>query len=317
MTFTLEPEARPMTRSRHKPTNVSERVRALVIRTNAKPSIKSLTLARQEIAQIAWEARNSGDWDTWREVMRHLGSLRDQQQREGRKLDAAGRAQRLEVKNSPPAQVERLASQRVRAESRRLPKSEAQQQEYDRNLIRWRAEAVCEALWSLNDGDRTWEAVSTRSTLLPTHSSDVEMTGSNSGPQRLTIRVPELSVLRIEEHTLRLYRAEYDALMEAWGYTSMRKVETLRERIVATTSQSTSAADELTRLALRAYVSRPALALAWSNYLTSPRMATIFEFHSQSRGVQLAPRRSGDLRNCALELVNLVEIVAILRSEQL
>jgi hypothetical protein len=306
-----------MPRSRLKPSDVAGRVRALLIRTNAKPSIKSLTLARQELAQIAWEARTSGDWGTWREVMRHLGSLKEQQGREGRKLDAAGRAQRLEVKHSPPAQLVRLAEQKIQAERRRLPKSEAQQQEYDRNLIRWRAEALCEALWSLNDGDRTWEAVSTRSTLLPTHSSDVEMTGSSSGPQRLTIRVPELSVLRIEEHTLRLYRAEYDALMDAWGYTSMRKVETLRERIVATTTQSTSAADELTRLAMHAYVSRPALALAWSNYLGSDRMATIFEFHNQSRRVQLAPRRSGDLRNCALELVNLVEVVALLRSEQL
>ncbi|MGY2897335.1 hypothetical protein [Deinococcus sp. UYEF24] len=317
MTLTTFPEARPMPRSRPKPTNVSERVRALVIWTNAKPSIKSLTQARQEIAQIAWDVRTSGDWDTWRDVMRHLGSLREQQQREGRKLDAAGRAQRLEVKNSPPAQLVRLAEQQVRAERRRLPKSEAQQQEYDRNLIRWRAEAVCEALWSLNDGDRTWEAVSTRSTLLPTHSSDVEMTGSSNGPQRLTIRVPELSVLRIEEHILRLYRAEYDALMEAWGYTSMRKVEILRERIVATTSQSISAADELTRLVMHAYISRPALALAWSNYLTSSRMASIFEFHSQRQRVHFAPRRSEDLRDCALELVNLVEVVARLRSEQL
>jgi len=194
-----------------------------MVRTNAAPSLKGITAAR---CQIAWEARTSGDWDTWREVMRHLGSLHEQQQREGRKLDAAGRAQRFEAKNSPPAQTVRLAEQRVRAESQRLPKSEAQQQECDRNLIRWRAEAVCEALWSLNDGDRSWEAVSIRSTLLPTHSSDVEMTGRRSGPQRLTVLVPELSVLQIEKHTLDLYRAEYDALLTAWGYTytSMRKV---------------------------------------------------------------------------------------------
>jgi len=306
------PRARPST-----PDSITQRVSALLLRTSANPSLKGITAARQKIAQIAWEARISGDWNTWREVMRHLKSLREQQQREGRKLDAAGRAQRLEAKNTSPAQITRLAEQRVRAESRRLPKSEQQQQEYDRNLIRWRAEAVCEALWALNNGDRNWEAVSTRSTLLPSHSSDVEMTGSSSGPRRLTIRVPELAVLRIEEHTLRLYRAEYDAMLAAWGYTSMRKVETLRERIVATNAQAASAVDELTRLAMNAYVSRPALALAWSNYLSSDRMPTIFEFHAQSRGVQLAPRRSGDLRNCALELVNRVEIVAILRSEPL
>jgi len=288
-----------------------------MVRTNTNPSLKSITAARRQVAQIAWEARTSGDWATWREVMRHLKSLREQQQREGRKLDTAGRAQRLEAKNTAPAQIARFAQQRVRSEGQRLPKSEQQQQEYDRNLIRWRAEAVCEALWALNNGDRTWEAISTRSTLLPSHSSDVEMTGSSSGPQRLTIRVPELSVLRIEEHTLRLYRAEYDALMAAWGYTSMRKVETLRERIVATNAPAASAVDELTRLVLNAYVSRPALALAWSNYLSSQRMPVIFEFHNQSRGVQLAPRRSGDLRECALELVNLTEIVAFLRSEPL
>jgi len=288
-----------------------------MVRTNANPSLKGISVARRQIAQIAWEARTSGDWDTWREVMRHLKSLREQQQREGRKLDAAGRAQRLEVKNSPPAHTVRLAEQRVQGEQRRLPKSEQQQQEYDRNLIRWRAEAVCEALWALNNGDRTWEAVSTRSTLLPSHSSDVEMTGSSSGPQRLTIQVPELAVLRIEEHTLRLYRAEYDALLTAWGYTSMRKVETLRERIVATNAQAASAVDELTRLAMNAYVSRPAQAFAWAGYLASARMPTIFEFHGQRQRVHLAPRRSGDLRDCALELVNLVEVVARLRSEPL
>lgn len=316
MTLTPAPEARPMPRSRHTPTSVSERVRALVIRTNAKPSTKSLTRARREIARIAWDARTSSDWDTWREVMRHLKSLREQQQRDGRKLDAAGRAQRLDVKNSAPAQITRLAEQRVRTESRRLPRTEQQQQEYDRNLTRWRAEAVCEAVWALANGDRAWEAVSTRSTLLPSHSSDVQMTGSSSGPQRLTIRVPELSVLRIEEHTLRLYRAEYDALMDAWGYTSMRKVETLRERIVATNAQTAAAVDELTRLAMHAYVNRPALALAWSNYISSDRMPAVFTYEGQSNSIRLAPRRSGDLRECALELVNLTEIVAHVRSEQ-
>jgi len=108
-----------------------------------------------------------------------------------------------------------------------------------------------------------------------------------------------------------------DALMDAWGYTSMRKVQTLRERIVATNAQTAAAVDELTRLAMHAYVSRPALALAWSNYISSDRMPAVFTYEGQSNSIRLAPRRSGDLRECALELVNLTEIVAHVRSEQL
>ena len=42
-----------------------------------------------------------------------------------------------------------------------------------------------------------------------------------------------------------------------------------------------------------------------------------YAYDGQSNSVRLAPRRSGDLRECALELVNLVEVVAHVRSEKL
>jgi len=46
-------------------------------------------------------------------------------------------------------------------------------------------------------------------------------------------------------------------------------------------------------------------------------MLNVFAYEAQFNSVCLAPRRSGDLRDCALELVNLMQGVARLRSESL
>lgn len=46
-------------------------------------------------------------------------------------------------------------------------------------------------------------------------------------------------------------------------------------------------------------------------------MLNVFAHETQSNSICLVPSRHGDPRDCALELVNLVEVAARLRSESL
>ena len=180
-----------------------------------------------------------------------------------------------------------------------------------RDLARWRANALCEALWGLAHGVRDWEALPTRPHHARVFMTDLNITASVPRPERLTVRVLGLSALGIETHRIVMYRKDYDRVLDDWGYPHLKRVQAAHSRLENKTAPGTKAeraAGELLGLALQAVAAQlpehaRVSAMTWSTYLSSPRLGAIFVYNPQAKGVQLAPRRSGDLRECALALL--------------
>lgn len=305
------PRARPR-REEKPPTSTDLRTGALVVAGSVRPSARSVRAARGQLADLAWTARLAGDWATWREVMRRLREVRGRTKAAGWKPGEGEWGAARQLRRTPPAQLRREAEQRVHADAHRIPADEAERAQRERLLTRWRAGAVCEALWGLAHGTREWEAIPTRPTTATVHQPDAATTASVATPQRLTAFVPALPALGIEAHEVRLYRAEYEALLEAWGYTHLQKVNALRARLeIVPGTRRDRAADELATLCIRAYVPHPAKALTWEAYLQGARLGAVFAYVPDRRDVRLAPRRSGDLRECALEIAALMEVMCV------
>ncbi len=217
-----------------------------------------------------------------------------------------------------------------------------------RALARWRANALVEALWGLAHGVRDWESIPTRPHTESAYVVDLKVTASTSHPERLRVRVPGLPQLGILTHEVLLYRKDYEQLLEAWGYTALKATEALRSqlarlraegekpprkagqkpgqpaerredverRLRADVRASDQRAEELrviserlATLAESGRVRQPVRALTWSNYLSSPRLAALFAWSPHSKSVQLAPRRSGDLRECAFALLDACQVL--------
>ncbi|MFC6617978.1 hypothetical protein [Deinococcus radiophilus] len=280
---------------------IRRRARARALYAACKPSGRSVEATRRQLSYAAWAARTEGDWATYREIMRSLAELRDRSKADGWKptTDEARRVRR-ETPRTPPVVLEREAAQRVEHDERRQRPLDPEKAA--RNLIRWRAEAVCEALWGVAWGTREWEHIPTRPITANVYVSDGQTTASVQTPQRLTVRVPGLHQLGIEAHHLRIYRAEYDALLEGWGVPQQRSLQAARLKL-----NDSKAAETLYAAALRS-LPQPELALAWADYLSGSRLGAVFQLDPRRGEVRLAARRSTALRECALQLGGLAEV---------
>lgn len=282
-------------------TAAHRRTRARVLYAACKQSGRSVEATRRQLCQVAWVARTEKDWGTYKEIMAALKELRSRSKETGWK-PTTPEAQKLrrETRRTAPVVLERQAEQRVEHDQRQQRPPDPEK--LARNLERWRAEAVCEALWGIAWGIRDWESIPTRPILANVYMSDGQTTASVQTPQRLTIRVPGLAELGIEAHTLRIYRAEYDALLEGWGVPRYRTLMAARLKL-----NDSKAVDTLYQAALQSLPS-PALAHAWADYLSNPRMGAVFQVDPRRGEVRLAARRSNDMRECALQLVSLAEV---------
>lgn len=284
-------------------TPIRRRARARAMYAACKPSGRSVEAARRQLSQVAWAARTEGDWATYREIMRALAELRTRSKDTGWKPTTEDAARvRRETRHTPPPVLEREAAQRVEHDQRQQRPQDPEK--FARNLQRWRAEVVCEALWGLAWGTRDWEHIPTRPITANVYVSDGQTTASVQTPQRLTVRVPAVHGLGIEAHTLRIYRAELDALLAGWGVPQERSLQAARVRL-----GESRAVAVLYEAALRS-LPHPELALAWAEYLSGPRLGAVFQVDPRRGEVRLAPRRSAHLRECALQLAALAEVCA-------
>lgn len=164
------------------------------------------------------------------------------------------------------------------------------------------ANALAHALWAVHQGDREWESIPTRSTLLQASAPTGPSSGSVTGPARLTVRVPESTWGGAG--TLTLYRTEYEHLLSAWGIDRARAAAALTKDMRAAFVPA-SIIEQAATLTLDA-ATHPNLARSWHAYLTSPRLGDVYAPHS-SGTMQLAPRRSGDLREALERIMVLAE----------
>ena len=289
------------------------RTEALLALGNARPSGKGVREARQTLADLARAALleqtddqgqpTGPDWATFREIVGHLRTIKARTKAEQWRPSPDERAIGLHVRHTSPAQLRRESESRAQADRTRTPRQQAAQEAHTRNLQRWRAEAMCQALWAVAHGDRDWEAVRVRSGESTAPPNEEPTTASVGQPGVLTIFVPELIPLRIKAHHVELRRHEYEALLRSWGYATLQRIRALESKLgLQATPGQGAAAGELVRLALEGAVTRPALALPWSDYLSSPRLGNVFAYNGSDNAVKLAPRKSGDLREAALEV---------------
>lgn len=285
-----------MTTPRTRQPSAQQRADALMIAASARPSGKSVRAARQRIAQIAWEARTSGDWPTYREVMGRVRELRTRTKETGWKSPAELRAARREA----PAQVQRLADSRARADQAR-PHVQAQQRQ--RDLDRFRANALAHALWALHQGHRDW-------TPLPTTTPDTTRPPAEDpikrplGAAYLDVQVPETQYG--PACTLRMWRHNYEELLDLWGYHRVTRANRLRDKL-----RATSSSDDLTALHALALDSarHPNLAMSWHAYVTGSRLGDVFTPHQASQSMQLASGRSGDLREALNQVYAQAQVI--------
>lgn len=275
----------------------------------ARTDRRTLRERRNRAAEAAWEARLAGNLPAYRQHMRRLEALR--QVRHWGPTTLQARRERRQVRDSSPAELIREAEQRAAHDAQQARvRAAASPEAHARQLARWRAQAVCEALWAVHHGHRDWEHIPTRPCIMQARVSEGQTTGSVATPQRLVVRVPALPPLGIAEHEVRLYRAEYEGLMLEWGVTQLRKLRTLRSRVQAKLRAQTDSRElaELVEMAETGQVAQPARALPWADFLDSPRLSVVFAYQPERRDVRLAPRKGGDLRECLMELAALLEL---------
>lgn len=283
--------------------SAQQRASALATAATARPSGKGVREARQKIAALAWDARLSGDWATYREVMRRLAELRARTKDDKWRPTPAFKPTRTHWRESSVSQRTREAEQR--ADSDASPRRAQVQAERDRQYAeRWGANAVAQAVWAVHQGERDWEAIPTRPTTLPAYAPSGESSSSVSGPARLTIRVPARQDQ--PERRFYLFRSDYDQLLELWGYARVAQAHTLATSLRI--SGSRAEVDALYTLALGS-ARHPNLARSWHAFVTSPRFGDLFREHV-SGTVQLNPNRNGDLREAALEVFRQCQEVA-------
>ena len=287
------------------PTTARTRSRARTLYAKCKASRSGVESTRRQLAHIAWAARTERDWGTYREVARLLKELRERSKDEGWK-PTTPEAQRIrrETRRAAPVTLEREAEQRIEHD-RRLAERQPDPAKAERNLLRWRAEAICQAVWGLMHGQRDWESIPTRPMTANVYMSDAQTTASVQTPQRLVIRVPAEPELGIEAHELRIYRAEFDALLESWGVPQEKQFQAARVRC-----GDSKAARQLYEAALLS-LPRPDLVAAWAEYIGSPRLGAVFQLGPRRGEVRLAPRRDTGIRECAACLVELAEVMPL------
>jgi len=180
------------------------------------------------------------------------------------------------------------------------------------DVERWRANTLAEALWGIAHGIRDWESIPTRPHTQPAFLADAKVTASVPQPQRLLVRVPGLPQIGIITHDIVLYRKDYDALLEEWGYTALKAAEAIRARHEARQGKRGQGVDmeRLLSIVESGRIRHPALALAWAGYLASARLAAVFTYHPHSRTVQVAARQNGDLRECVLQLRDYARVLS-------
>ena len=198
---------------------------------------------------------------------------------------------------SSPTQQQRERQQRQNAVTGQLRQ---------RDAARLAANALAHALWAVHQGERDWTPLATKPSTLQAHAPHGEAPGTSvSGPAYLEVTVSGSPFG--PAHALRLFRVDYERLLEAWGYHRVARASRLREKLRGTGAGADDV-DALFTLALDASAA-PNLARAWHAYIGSGRLGDVFRIHG-SGTVQLSSGRSGDLREAVMELHAQCAVVA-------
>ncbi|MEM7734422.1 MAG: hypothetical protein AAF267_01410 [Deinococcota bacterium] len=104
-----------------------------------------------------------------------------------------------------------------------------------RYLARWRADCIALALWRAFHGLRQWESQPLKPGDVGNRHTNERQTGSANVPALLTIRVEPVSEVDIPDHSIRLWRTDYEAARASMTDRERNALDTwlLRERYTA------------------------------------------------------------------------------------
>ncbi|WP_155300943.1 hypothetical protein [Deinococcus kurensis] len=256
-------------------------------------TLRQLTANRRRLIQLAWNARRDGDAHTYQELRRALDRVTRRLRAAdpaARRLTPQERTEHARLRATPTPQLDREAAQRIQRDATQDQRA-AQRQARDTRL---RAiNALAHALHGVHSGARDWQTIDTRPSTLPagTPTGEGRGTPGASGPARLEIRVPG------EPLTLHLYRADYEQLLDLWGYGTVRHALALTQQLRGAVPSAIREAEQLMMAAAR----HPNLARALHTYLTGP-FGDVYVPHKASGSQQLGSNRSGDLREALDQL---------------
>jgi hypothetical protein len=253
-----------------------------------------LAKSRRTLVLRMWKARKKGNATAYREAQRSYQRVCRRQRQPGR-LPLAEDIARRPLASTPPAQQLRFAQQRVSADAGRIPADVYAERSQSRDRALVGANALAHALWGIHQGHRSWTPLGVKpSTAQASAPQERRTNGSFPTPERLELRLPDGGELH-------LYRAEYEALLNSWGWERLVKAEGLAARLKDKADQNTRRdVEALYDLALSA-AAHPNLAMSWHGYVTGGYLGDVFAPHS-SGTMQLAPRRNGDLREAVLAI---------------
>lgn len=279
-------------------------LRLLARETKERQRQAALQKSRRKLVRQMWTARRAGEAGAFTEAKRAYSRVCCRQALPGR-LPLAEEAARRPLARTPPAQQLRLAQQRVAADAGRIPAEQVAQTRRERDRLLLGANALAHALWGIHQGHRSWTPLGVKpSTAQASAPQEQRTNGTFPSPERLELRVPGTDL------ELHLYRAEYDALLESWGWGRLVRAESLSARLkLGAGSETRRDVDALHALALSA-AAHPNLALSWHGYVTAPHLADVFAPHSTGT-MQLAPRRNGDLREAVLAIYALCRLILV------
>lgn len=296
------PAATPVkTSPRVRPPNL-DTAEKLVAAQWHNPTEEGLREARRSLVRRLWRNRKLKDPEAPKRAER-LRALYDRVMRmhlaREWEISDAERLSRQRNRGNP-SQLGREAQQRTDP-TRSARRAEVEAELAQRNTERFSSNALATALWALHQGDRDWTPIPTGGASSTTPPSG---TPRPIGAAYLEVHVPETAFG--PAHRLRLYRHDYEQLLDLWGYHSVTRATRLAAKLRGTGSLDRDVQD-LYDLALSS-AKHPNLARAWHGYLTGTRLGDVFAEHS-SGTMQLAPRRSGDLREALLEIYRQCQVL--------
>lgn len=259
------------------------------------PTEDGLHKARRTLVRWMWRARRAGQHELRASLRRVYDRIRTQQQHRDWEIDDTERRTRQRNRRDD-VQHRRETRQRQQAESSPA-RQQLQTQQRQRDLDRFRANALAQALWALHQGHRDWTPLPPASSTSSTRPPPDEPVQRPVGAAYLDVQVPWSAYG--PGCTLRIWRHDYEELLNLWGYHRVARANRLRDKLGGGGVRSDL--DALHALAIES-AKHPNLALSWNGYVTSNRLGDVYTHHQASRSMQLASGRSGDLREALREV---------------
>ena len=191
--------------------------------------------------------------------------------------------------------------------------------EFTQAVERWEANAIVQALWGLEQGERRWKSLAEKVNHLLAIRLGQQAAGAGSQTNvdlgaSLDIWIPACPSIHVPESRRRLLRADLDKLLSHWGFARLREVNVLIRQLGFEPGETPL----LTELAA-GYVrpsAQPHLAWAWQGYLERSQVSHVFALNAERRSLNRAAGVSKALAEVALLIHGLTRSIGLPASDE-